>query len=58
MEKSCGVVLFNETKVLLLQHPDGIKPGHWDFPKGHVEIGESEIQNLSDQLSEILQGDF
>jgi len=52
MEKSCGVVLFNETKVLLLQHPDGTKVGHWDFPKGHVEIGESEIQTAVRELGE------
>ena len=52
MEKSCGVILFNETKVLLLQHPDGIKAGHWDFPKGHVEIGESEIQTAVRELGE------
>ena len=52
MEKSCGVVLFNEAKVLLLQHPDGIKAGHWDFPKGHLEIGESEIQTAVRELGE------
>ena len=52
MEKSCGVVLFNETKVLLLQHPDGTKVGHWDFPKGHVEIGESELQTAVRELAE------
>ena len=52
MEKSCGVVLFNEKKVLLLQHPDGIETGHWDFPKGHVEIGESEFQTAVRELGE------
>ena len=52
MEKSCGVVLFNGTKVLLLQHPDGTKAGHWDFPKGHIEIGETEIQTAVRELGE------
>ena len=45
MEKSCGVVLFNSDKFLLLQHnnEDSGADGHWDFPKGHVESGEEEI---------------
>lgn len=53
MEKSCGVILFNEDKVLLLQHPDtNNKKGHWDFPKGHVENGESETQTALRELAE------
>ncbi len=35
-----------------MQHPDGTKVGHWDFPKGHVEIGESEIQTAVRELGE------
>ncbi|HSB47748.1 MAG TPA: bis(5'-nucleosyl)-tetraphosphatase [Candidatus Bilamarchaeum sp.] len=41
-EKSCGVVLFREDggrRLYLLLH---YEEGHWDFPKGHVEEGESE----------------
>jgi len=40
-EKSCGLVIFrddNPRLYLLLHYP----AGHWDFPKGHVEPGESE----------------
>jgi 8-oxo-dGTP pyrophosphatase MutT (NUDIX family) len=52
MEKSCGVVLLNSNQVLLLQHPDTIISGHWDFPKGHVEKGEDEIQTALRELKE------
>ena len=52
MEKSCGVILFNEQEVLLLQHPDKKKKGHWDFPKGHVEDGETELQTALRELAE------
>jgi 8-oxo-dGTP pyrophosphatase MutT (NUDIX family) len=41
-EKSCGVVLFRNEDgrhLYLLLH---YEEGHWDFPKGHVEEGESE----------------
>ena len=51
MEKSCGVVLLNSNKVLLLQHPDKTS-GHWDFPKGHVEKGEDELQTALRELEE------
>ena len=58
MEKSCGVVLFNEQKVLLLQYAKGQKEGewdlqgHWDFPKGHVDKGETEIETATRELEE------
>ena len=52
MEKSCGVVLLNSNKVLLLQHPDTTTSGHWDFPKGHVEKGEDEVQTALRELKE------
>lgn len=42
-EKSCGVVVFRNEgggrKYLLLRYEEG----HWDFPKGHVESGEAEL---------------
>lgn len=52
-EKSCGVILFyaadsNSVEILLLHYPEG----HWDFPKGHVEEGESEIQTALRELEE------
>jgi len=52
MEKSCGVVLLNSNKVLLLQHLDTTTSGHWDFPKGHVEKGEDELQTALRELKE------
>ena len=52
-EKSCGAVVFrtheNKTQILLIRHYNG---GHWAFPKGHVEKGETEEQTA---LREILE---
>ncbi|MCK4551703.1 MAG: NUDIX domain-containing protein [Tenericutes bacterium] len=40
-EKSCGcIVVRNKSEVLLVK----MNAGHWSFPKGHVELGESEIE--------------
>ena len=54
MDKSCGVVLLNSGKVLLLRHPSNSSHGggHWDFPKGHIDEGESEIQTALRELEE------
>ncbi|MFH0884516.1 MAG: NUDIX domain-containing protein [Candidatus Micrarchaeota archaeon] len=41
-EKSCGIVVFREElpeRLFLLLH---YEEGHWDFPKGHIEPGETE----------------
>ncbi len=44
MEKSAGIIICrkdaDELKFLLLHY----QAGHWDFPKGHVEKGETDIQ--------------
>ena len=42
-EKSSGIILFTENgeRLYLLLH---YAAGHWDFPKGHIEAGESEIE--------------
>ena len=37
METSCGFILLNYDSILLLQYPQG----HWSFPKGHIEEGET-----------------
>ena len=37
-EKSCGCVVIEDGKVLLIQQ----RNGHWGFPKGHVEADETE----------------
>lgn len=52
-EKSCGAVVFREsengTQILLIKHTNG---GHWAFPKGHVESGETEEQTAIREISE------
>jgi len=49
MEHSCGIVLFHKEKLLLLKYKGR---GHWDFPKGHIEKGESEIETTLRELRE------
>ena len=38
MEKSCGTITIKDNKVLMVLQ----NLGHTSFPKGHVEVGESE----------------
>jgi|TARA_B110000438_G_scaffold5641_1_gene5641 8-oxo-dGTP pyrophosphatase MutT (NUDIX family) len=55
MEKSCGLVVFNTNKILLLKYPNNDmqgEGGHWDFPKGHVEPNEAEIETALRELDE------
>ena len=47
-EKSCGCIVINDGKVLLVRH----NKGHWDFPKGHVEPGETEEQTAKREVKE------
>lgn len=51
-ERSAGVVLFcldrNERKYLLLHYIEG----HWGLPKGHVEVGETDMQACIRELKE------
>ncbi len=51
-EKSVGAVIFRKEgrKIFyLLLH---YRSGHWDFPKGHVEKGESEEETLKREVRE------
>jgi len=51
-EKSCGMVVFREAsgrRFYLLLH---YEEGHWDFPKGHAEEGESETATALRELEE------
>ena len=54
MEKSCGIVLFYSDEFLVIQHStesNDVK-GHWDFPKGHVENNETELETAIRELQE------
>ena len=53
-EKSAGIILTNnvldvhKSKILFLLH----SAGHWDFPKGNIETGETEMQAAARELRE------
>lgn len=48
-EKSCGAIVYNtDNKVLVVKH----NAGHWDFPKGHVENNETEIETATREVKE------
>ena len=47
-EKSCGAVIFDGDKILVIQQVKG----HWGFPKGHVEEGETEVQTATREIKE------
>lgn len=47
-EKSCGCIIMERDKVLLVQQTKG----HWGFPKGHVEAGETEIETAIREVKE------
>lgn len=51
-EFSAGVIVFSEKsgrrKYLVLHYPSG----HFDFPKGHLETGETELQAAIRELTE------
>lgn len=47
-EKSCGAIIIDNAKVLLVKH----NKGHWDFPKGHMEQGETEVQTAIREVKE------
>ena len=52
-EKSCGALCFlmqdGVRRVLMVKHRAG---GHWAFPKGHVERGETEQQTACREVME------
>lgn len=50
-EKSCGCIIIENGKVLLIQQTKG----HWGFPKGHVEAfeieGETAIREVKEETN-------
>ncbi len=55
-EKSCGAVIWRNSKgkreYLLILNKKGNAEGHWGFPKGHVEEGESETETARREILE------
>ena len=57
-EQSAGVVIFRlenkEPRYLLLQYPTSkrAKKEYWDFPKGHLEKGETKKQAAAREVAE------
>ncbi len=52
-EKSCGAIVYRRyhgnIEILLIKH---INSGHWSFPKGHVEEGETEVETAQREIKE------
>jgi 8-oxo-dGTP pyrophosphatase MutT (NUDIX family) len=52
-EKSCGAIVYRKShgniEMLLIRH---INSGHWSFPKGHVEEGETEVETAKREIME------
>lgn len=52
-EKSCGALVYRKyhgnTEILLIKH---VNSGHWSFPKGHVENGETEVETALREIKE------
>lgn len=52
-EKSCGALVYRKAgdklQLLILRHRMG---GHWSFPKGHVEKGETETETALREVKE------
>lgn len=53
LEKSCGAIVYRKhhgnKEILLIRH---INSGHWSFPKGHAEQGESEEETALREIKE------
>ncbi len=47
-EKSCGIVVFNNDKILMVKH----NRGHYGLPKGHVEDNETEYETAIREVKE------
>ena len=47
-EKSCGVIVFSDNKVLMVKQ----NSKEWSIPKGHVENNETEIETALREVKE------
>ena len=47
-EKACGCIIIEDEKVLLVEQHQGF----WGFPKGHMEIGETEVETAIREVKE------
>jgi bis(5'-nucleosidyl)-tetraphosphatase len=47
-EKSCGTIIIENNKVLLIQQTDNA----WGFPKGHIENNETEQETAIRETKE------
>ncbi len=58
IEKSAGAIIFRKNgqiKYLLLHYPSRARTpnkDYWDFPKGHIEKGESLLQTVKREIKE------
>ncbi len=52
-EKSCGAIVYrlvnDKPQILLIKHKNG---GHWSFPKGHIELNETEQETALREIKE------
>lgn len=47
-EESCGAVVYYQNEFLLLHY----EAGHWDFPKGNRERGETRLETAIREIEE------
>lgn len=47
-ERACGCIIIENGKVLLIKQTTG----HWGFPKGHMEEGETEEETALREVKE------
>jgi 8-oxo-dGTP pyrophosphatase MutT (NUDIX family) len=53
MEKSAGIIIILNNNKLLLSHPTNSSwTNNYSFPKGHIELGESQIEAAIRELKE------
>lgn len=52
-EKSCGTIIINQSKVLLIGAKDDSGEIFWSFPKGHQEREETDLETA---LRETFEG--